>query len=119
MPGMSPENIRFIVIIEADVEDPIALKADQLGMSVNEQGEIAPVTDFGPDIEYLAGSVAVEAAMDRLRETPGVRPISGSVLPWTKAEDGSFPSMTLPRMSSRAELEEKDRLQRESGEDQG
>ncbi|MEU8301127.1 hypothetical protein AB0C04_28035 [Micromonospora sp. NPDC048909] len=113
------ENIRFLLCVEVMVDDPVGFQAGQLEMVFNEStGEAEPMGAIGRDIEEQVGIVAMEAALTKLRDTAGIRPIGGSTLPWKKAEDGSFPEMTLPRMPSRAEIEDRARRRSEGSADQ-
>ncbi|MDG4807596.1 hypothetical protein O7634_12625 [Micromonospora sp. WMMD1120] len=114
------EHIRFILSMEVAVDDPIEFRAGQLDMARDSTtGEMEPVGAVGLDLEEQVGNVAVLAAMVALRDTPGVSPVGGSTLPWEKAEDGSWPEKTLPRMSSRAELDEWARRRSDEATDEG
>ncbi|WP_432051151.1 hypothetical protein [Verrucosispora sp. NA02020] len=113
------ENIRFLLSIEAVVDDPVGFRAGQLSMTLNlDTGQEEPAGPLGFDIEEQVGTVAMQAALLALRDASGVTPIAGQVLPWKKAEDGSFPAKTLPQMSSRAELEERSQRRWEDNEGQ-
>lgn len=113
------EHIRFLLSMEVVVDDPIEFQGGQLYMARDATtGEMEPYGAMGFDMEEQVGNVAMLAAMNALRDAPGVSPVAGQTLSWKKAEDGSWPEKTLPRMPSRAEIEEWSRRRAEEDADE-
>lgn len=90
--------MRFLISVEAEVTDPVAVRAAGVSSVVDTEGR--PVDPYVPDGEFglrsELGQSMMQAAMLSLRERDGVTPVGASVAAAQAAKDGQYPEFTLP-----------------------
>jgi hypothetical protein len=97
---MEKKMMRFLISVEAEVTDPVAVLASGVSSVVDTEGN--PVDPYVPSGEYgLLAEIAQQTQLavgETLQRMDGVKFRSTFVLPWKAADDGSYPPLTLPAM---------------------
>jgi hypothetical protein len=95
---MNSKKMRFLISVEAEVTDPVAVLAAGVSSVVDTAGR--PVDPYVPDGEFglvsELGQTINVAALEALRARDGVEVRSASVICGQFAENEMFPEFTVP-----------------------
>ncbi len=97
---MNNEMMRFLISVEVQVTDPVAVRAAGVSSVVDTEGQ--PVDPYVPDGDFGLNSeisqAMMGAAMVALRDREGVTPVVASLVKAQTAQGGGYPEVTLPAM---------------------
>jgi hypothetical protein len=98
---MSANMMRFVITVEAEISDPVAVRADGLSSAVDTEGrDVGPYVPATGDFGLISelGQTFIGGGLPALRARNGVTVRAAQTLTGQTAKDGKYPEFIVSAM---------------------